>query len=78
MQVLYNRDDFKDVQKVLTTFEAERCFSCLKTIKTFLRSTTEEERLTFLAMMSVDNEIVNQLEDFNERVNFHYNPKKEE
>ncbi|GBM34208.1 hypothetical protein AVEN_60556-1 [Araneus ventricosus] len=38
----------------MTTAEAERCFSTLKRIKTFLRSTMSEDRLSALAMLSIE------------------------
>ena len=37
-----------------TTAEPERCFSSLKRIKTFLRNTMSQERLTALAMLSIE------------------------
>ncbi|CAH1981406.1 unnamed protein product [Acanthoscelides obtectus] len=35
----------------MTTAESERCFSTLKRIKTFLRSSMNEERLSAVAML---------------------------
>ena len=52
----------------MTTCEAERCFSTLKRVKTFIRSTMEQERLTALAMMSIEKKLVNEITDFNEHV----------
>lgn len=84
LQIIYGRDDFKNVKKVthllgyllennlvecfgetekllkvlvtipMTTAEAKQCFSCLKRVKTFLRSTMDEDRLSALAMMSIE------------------------
>ena len=52
----------------MTSAEAERCFSALKRIKTFLRATMLNERLTALAMISMENELISNMEDFNEKV----------
>ena len=52
----------------MTSAEAERCFSTLKRIKTFLRSTMVNERLTGLAMISTENELISNMGDFNEKV----------
>jgi hypothetical protein len=42
----------------MTSFEATRCFSTLKRIKTCLRNTMREEKLTSLAMLSIKNEMI--------------------
>ncbi|KAJ4440751.1 hypothetical protein ANN_08975 [Periplaneta americana] len=42
----------------MSTSEAERCFSMLKRIKTFLRNTMKEERLTALGMLSCEKSFV--------------------
>lgn len=52
----------------MTTAEAERCFSTLKRIKTFLRNSMGQERLNALAMLSMERELVLSMPDFNERV----------
>lgn len=52
----------------MTTTEAERCFSTLKRIKTFLRSTMCQERLTALAMLAIEKEMISNIHNFNERV----------
>lgn len=52
----------------MTTSESERCFSTLKRIKTFLRSTMSEERLCALAMLSIEKEMIAEIPNFNERV----------
>lgn len=52
----------------MTTAEAERSFSTLKRIKTFLRSSMNEGRLTALAMLSIEKQFIQDLPDFNEAV----------
>ncbi|KAM3842976.1 zinc finger MYM-type protein 1-like [Diretmus argenteus] len=52
----------------MTTAEAERCFSTLKRIKTFLRNTMTQDRLNALAMMSMEKKLVTEMTDFNQRV----------
>lgn len=52
----------------MTTCEAERCFSTLKRIKTFLRNTMTEERLSALAMLSIEKDLIMEIPDFNEKV----------
>ncbi|KAJ4449017.1 hypothetical protein ANN_00411, partial [Periplaneta americana] len=50
----------------MTTSEPKRCFSCLKRVKSYLRNTMREERLTALAMFSIVKTInvkVNDLTD---------------
>jgi hypothetical protein len=41
----------------MSTSECERCFSTLKRIKTFLRSTMTEDRLNALAVLSIEKHI---------------------
>ncbi|KAJ8335756.1 hypothetical protein SKAU_G00390980 [Synaphobranchus kaupii] len=41
----------------MTTAEAERCFSTLKRIKTFLRNTMTQDRLNALAMLSMEKRL---------------------
>ncbi|KAI3353812.1 hypothetical protein L3Q82_005037 [Scortum barcoo] len=48
----------------MTTAEAERCFSTLKRIKTFLRNAMGQERLNALAMLSMERELVRNMPDF--------------
>jgi hypothetical protein len=48
----------------MTTAEAERSFSTQKRIKTFLRSTMSEERLTALAMLSIEKKLLQDLPNF--------------
>ncbi|GBO29570.1 hypothetical protein AVEN_132744-1 [Araneus ventricosus] len=52
----------------MTTAEAERCFSTLKRVKTFLRSTVREDRLSALAMLSIEKRMINDIPKFNENV----------
>ena len=52
----------------LTTSEAERCFSTLKRLKTFLRSTMTNQRLTASAMLSIEKTIITEMKDFNSSV----------
>lgn len=42
----------------MTTVETEGSFSTLKRIKTFLRSSMKEERLTALAMLSIKRKLI--------------------
>ena len=48
--------------------ESERCFSTLKRIKSFLRSTMGEDRLNALAMLSIERDFIQKLPDFNDMV----------
>ncbi len=52
----------------MTTAEAERCFSTLKRIKTFLRNSMTQERLNALAMLSMEERLVTEMTDFNQKV----------
>ena len=56
----------------MTTAEPERCFSTLKRIKTFLRSTMKNERLSALCMLSVEKSMIAGIADFNEKVIDHF------
>ena len=60
----------------MSTAEAERCFSTLKRIKTFLRSTMDNERLSALAMISIENNMTTEINNFNEQVIDHYATSK--
>ena len=67
---------FKETRALLTIMvttpmasaEAERCFSTLKRIKTFLRNTMGQERLNALAMLTAEKRLVASIVDFNEQV----------
>nr|CAI5854680.1 unnamed protein product [Callosobruchus analis] len=69
-------DSFHEIIKLLkiiitipmTTSEAERQFSRLKRIKTFLRNTMKEERLNALTMLSCEKGFINEFPNFNEKV----------
>ncbi|XP_061095772.1 zinc finger MYM-type protein 1-like isoform X2 [Conger conger] len=52
----------------MTTAEAERGFSTLRRIKAFLRNTVARERLNALAMLSMEQRMVNDVVDFNQKV----------
>lgn len=52
----------------MTTAEPERCFSSLKRIKCFLRNTMKQDRLSALAMLSIEKNLVSSIEDFNTKV----------
>ncbi|XP_073474120.1 uncharacterized protein [Aquarana catesbeiana] len=52
----------------MTTAEAEKCFSTLKRIKTFLRNSMTQERLNALAMLSMEKRVVTEMTDFNQKV----------
>ena len=60
----------------MTTAESERCFSTLKRIKTFLRTTMGNDRLSALAMLSIESQLVDQMKDFNEKVIDHFATSK--
>jgi hypothetical protein len=51
----------------MTTAEPETCFSTMKRIKTFLRSTMSEERLSAPAMISEGKNLV-ESSNFSEKV----------
>lgn len=61
----------------MTSSEAERCFSTLKQIKTCLRSTMGEKRLNALAMISIDNKIISNDIDLNQKVTDMFNEIKD-
>lgn len=61
----------------MTTAEAERCFSTLKRIKTFLRNTMSEDRLIALSMISIEKKFISEIEKFNEKVIEKFATRKE-
>ena len=61
----------------MTTAEAERCFSTLKRIKTFLRNTMTQERLNALDMLSMEKRLVTDMTDFNQKVIENFAGQKE-
>ena len=52
----------------MITSESKRSFSTLKRIKTFLRNTMFNERLNALAMLSIEKNMISEMEDFNKAV----------
>ena len=44
-----------------TSAQAERSFSALRRLKTYLRSTMGQQRLSSLALMSMEREVVNKV-----------------
>ncbi|ERL94905.1 hypothetical protein D910_12178 [Dendroctonus ponderosae] len=52
----------------MTTAGAERCFSTLKRIKTFLRNSMTEDRLSALSMISNEKTFISEIDKFNEMV----------
>jgi hypothetical protein len=52
----------------MSTSECERCFSTLKRIKTFLRSTMTEDRLNALAVLSIEKTFIRSIPDFDNKV----------
>nr|CAH7732336.1 unnamed protein product [Callosobruchus chinensis] len=52
----------------MTTAEAERCFSTLKRVKSFLRNTMDNDRLNALAMMSINRSLVEDIDHFEDKV----------
>lgn len=70
------QDTFSECTKLLeilvtipmTTAEAERCFSTLKRIKTFLRNSMSQDRLSALAMLSIEKDLIMDIPDFNQKV----------
>lgn len=52
----------------MTTSEAGRSFSTLKRIKTFQRNTMAQDRLSALAMLSMERDMIMKIPDFNQRV----------
>ena len=52
----------------MSTAGAERCFSTLKRIKTFLRNTMTQDRLNSLAILSMEKKLVLEMTDFNQKV----------
>ncbi|CAH2006565.1 unnamed protein product [Acanthoscelides obtectus] len=61
----------------MSTSEAERNFSTLKRIKTFLRNTMTQDRLTALSMLSIEQEFISTMENFNGKVIDKFAAKKE-
>lgn len=79
------KDTFEETIKLLSilacipmsTAEAERNFSMLKRIKTFLRNSMKEERLSALGMLSSEKHFVSSINNFNNKVIERFANKKE-
>ena len=52
----------------MTSCEAERCFSTLKRVKTFLRNTMSEDRLNATTMLSLEKSLTRDSINFNQNV----------
>ncbi|XP_077284553.1 uncharacterized protein LOC143910071 [Arctopsyche grandis] len=52
----------------MPTAEPERCFSTLKRLKSFLRNSMGQDRLTALAMISIEKVMIEEIPDFNKKV----------
>ncbi|CAH2001001.1 unnamed protein product [Acanthoscelides obtectus] len=61
----------------MSTSEAERNFSTLKRIKTFLRNTMTQDRLTALSMLFIEKVFISTMENFNGKVIDKFAAKKE-
>ena len=61
----------------MSTSEAKQCFSMVKRIKTFLRNTMREDRLTALGMLSCEKTFLNNIDNFNKKVIELFAAKKE-
>lgn len=61
----------------MSSSESEREFSCLKRIKTFLRSTMSEDRLNALAVLSIEKVFIDNIDNFDELVITKFAEKKE-
>jgi hypothetical protein len=59
------------------TTQPERCFSTMKIIKIFLRSTMSAERLSALAMLSAEKNLLETSSNFNEKVTEAFVVRKE-
>ncbi|CAH1974353.1 unnamed protein product [Acanthoscelides obtectus] len=78
-------ETLKEITKVLeiivrtpmSTSEAERNFSTLERIKTFLRNTMTQDRLTALSMLSIEKEFISTMENSNGKVIDKFAAKKE-
>lgn len=51
----------------MTMTEPEKCFSSLKRLKTFLRSTVSQDHLPALAMLNVERVVIENI-NFNDKV----------
>jgi hypothetical protein len=53
---------------LMSTSKCESCFSTLKRIETFLRSTMTEDRLNALAVLSIKKTFIRSIPDFDNKV----------
>lgn len=65
-------DTFSEIVRLteaipMSSSEAERCFSTLKRIKTFLRNTMSEDRLSALALLSIEKKMIMDIPNFNQK-----------
>lgn len=78
------QDVFKQISKLLeiivttpmTTTEVERSFSTLKRIKSFLRHSATQDRLTALAVLSIESDFIKAIPNFNDKVIDNFANKK--
>ncbi|XP_039294233.1 uncharacterized protein LOC111053061 isoform X2 [Nilaparvata lugens] len=64
----YRSYNFEARSEVKVATEAERCFSTLKRIETFLRNSMTEGRLSALAMLSIEKDLIMDIPDFIQKV----------
>ena len=60
----------------MATSEPERCFSTLKRIKLFLRSSTGNDRLSALTMLSIEKGMIEDIKDLNDLVTDYFATRK--
>lgn len=60
----------------MTTAESERAYPSLNCIKTFLRNSIMEDWLTALGMLLIENQIINNMNNFIEKVIVRFTEKK--
>jgi hypothetical protein len=80
LQLIYKKNNLEDafhevatllritVTIPMTTVEPERCIWSLKRIKTFLRNSMTQDRLTALDMLSIEKRLITNTRDFSTRV----------
>jgi len=61
----------------MITAEAERSFSTLKRVQTFLRNSMTEDPITALAMTLIKKQMINNISNFNEEVINRFTEKKD-
>ncbi|XP_071525918.1 zinc finger MYM-type protein 1-like isoform X1 [Panulirus ornatus] len=52
----------------MVTGESGRCSSTMKIIKSFMRNNIMDDRLSALAMLSIENQMITEIKEFNEKV----------